>query len=551
MATGDYIQKPRQMDPLPLPEGGDTPQQAEQMGMEKMQMAQRQPPGSGYAKPIGQASYIANNILQGWMAGRHIKQTKLLDKAKGEVTSAQGIYDQLADVYRNNVAAGKDKNSEDMKKLSSDITAAWTNYVNTADKFTAPEDEKTGKKKEKGKLAKMFGMDVDPEMFRKGSVNLLRQSGPPVLREEESVQSKAARAQLDATNLEIQQRKDQIKQDSEWKELSMIDPSKRTEDQQKRLDAIERVKFPKSVEQATRDDLIKKVTSGQKLADNDREMAEQLGILRHNQPTMLQHKDADGTDWVIAVDEKGNEVGRKSLGKGYVPPDQATLSQRIMQQQHDAMVADYKKAFGGPGVDPAKLEQDAQRFALYASSGFKSWGGSPAEAEQAQFMVSDAIKTVRGELSKDQKAILDNFVVAPTDDPNGLYYWRTSMVQPQGESGMWWWKKPTYYGGIGQGELKGYEREMIDRLRMALQKKHKNLTPEQVKQLIPESMFKGQDGKPADRSMSTSPGSERSMAPLPGEKFVSKDTIKALAEKNNVPYDVAEKQFMDRGYSVK
>lgn len=511
MPTGQNINF--KMDPLPLPD--DTPvKNEEQRQTQNVQQASQVPRGAGFAPKSGQIAYYAHNILQGWMAGRHIQAEKKLNKAKEDVTQSQSIYNTLADVWTKNLQAGKTADDPEMQKLSKDIGAAWTNYVNTADKYTSPPDDGKNKKKSLGArigggAKKALMTNTDPELYRSASINILRQSGPPVLKESASTQDKAA-------NAEAQDRMDMLKNKKEWQALAAKDPSTLSKDEQARLDGLERTLFPKTTEQTIKDSLLKKAMAGTQLSQNEREMAENMGILKPGVTNTLQWKDQTGNDYLIALDKDGKEVGRRKLGKGYVPPDQAELSNRMFQNQINALVSEYKRSFPiKPGTDSQQVDQDAHRFALMSVTGFKSFGKNPMEAERNQFIVDKALKAVIGE-DKEKKAAYGNFVVSPQDDPNGLFFYRTNLVDPvQAEKEHWFWSNTPaqYSGGLTKDELPGAEREFRVRLRTALKKQNPKLSDDEINQLMPPPIYI--DGGPGAKAAGKD---DKNMSPTPEEK---------------------------------
>lgn len=506
MATGQNISY--KLDPLPLPD--DTPVKVEEERQhERMREAQQVPRGAGYAGRTGSIAYLANNILQGWMAGRHAKAEKKLNQAREDVRQSRSIYDTLADVYQRSIESGKAKDDPEMQKLSKDIMSAWTNYVNTADKYTKPAEEAQGKKRSLGAkigggIKKGLMTNTDPELYRSASVNILRQSGPPVLKEQPSAQARLANAQADDAIKTV-------KDKNRWGELVAIDPKQRTPQQEQELEGLERRMFPKTTEQAVREDILKNVMAGKSLTPEQRQLAEGFGFLKPDVVNTLTWKDRDGSDYLIAIGPNGNEVGRRKLGKGYIPPDQAAVAERIFNQQIDSMVREYKRAYGGdPRIDPKKLDEDAHRFALMTVAGFKGFGGNPLEAQRAQFILDKAIKSVVGE-DKTKRAVYGNFIVSPQDDPNGLFFYRTNVVDPQNpEVKRWWWfdTPAQYYGGVSKEQLPGYEREFRVRLRTALKKQNPKMSDEEINSLMPPPVF-----------VEGGPGSKRlGMEPTPGEK---------------------------------
>lgn len=502
------------MDALPLPDDSSVKQEEDRQG-QKVQQAAQLRPGAGFMPKTGQIAYIANNLLQGWMAGRHIQAEKKLNKAKEDVNQSRGIYDSLAGVYSQNLESGKSKDDPEMQALSKNITSAWTNYVNTADKYTGPADDGKGKKKGLGARVaggakKALMTNTDPEMYRSASVNLLRQTGPPVLQQEPSAQSKF-------TNDAAQAQSEELKDRKRWSELAKTDPAKLTPDQKAEIDGLERRLYHQSTSESVKDDLLKKVMAGTKLDDNQRQVAENMGILKPNVTNTLQWKDKEGNDYLIAIDKDGQEVGRRKLGKGWVPNDQSGASQRMFDAQINGLVGEYKKANRKPGMDENQLDQDAHRFALMAVTGFKGFGQNPMQAERNQFTLDKALKAVIGE-DKDKKAMYGNFVVAPADDPNGLYFYRSNIVDPQNpEVKRWYWfNTPAQYsGGLSQEELPGAEKEFRNRLRTAIKKQNPKMSDEEINSLMPPPIYvEGGPGAKAAKGEAKDPTSMK-MDPTP------------------------------------
>src|SRR5882762_3218634 len=117
MRTGDYVQQPPVQQPklveVPGPNAtGDDPQQAMTAGMAKMQDAQKLPQGAGYSPGAGKAAYFANNLLTGWMAGRHMAEAKKLKDATTEVSSLYGLYQNADASFSRLVDAGTKEKAE-------------------------------------------------------------------------------------------------------------------------------------------------------------------------------------------------------------------------------------------------------------------------------------------------------------------------------------------------------------------------------------------------------------------------------------------------------
>jgi len=309
MPTGSNLDL--KMEPLPIPDEAPV-QQAQEQGKRDLAQKNQLPPGAGFASKGSQYAHFADSILTGWMAARHTKEVKQSEKAKGDVTSSRSIYESLAEAYRKNIAAGQDKESPEMKKASENITAAWTNYVNTADKYSTPDDQKDGKKKGvKGKVSKMFGLDIDPELFRKGSVDMLRKSGPPVLGESMSTQDQAARLGMDEAKKESGRRDAEQKVKDDWKSLVAIDPSKRTPEQQKELEGLERKMLgPESKEQQVKEqfytDMQQAAKDGKPLDASKKKLYQDMGLMSKENPSISTIVDKNG--------HVGCESGRKVGG---------------------------------------------------------------------------------------------------------------------------------------------------------------------------------------------------------------------------------------------
>lgn len=527
MPTGANIRY--QMDPLPVPDTTSVNNEEDRQ-FQKMQAAQQVPRGAGFASAPARMAFVANNVLTGWLAGRHIKQERELNKAKQEVVSSKSIYDTLAQTYSENIESGKSKDDPEMKKLAGNISAAWNNYLNTADKYSSPEDEGKGKKKSAGAriaggVKKAFMGNVDPEMFRKGSINILRKSGAPVLSTDQSPESKEAQLRLKTEESALQEQQRELKDKNRWRDLAMKDPKVLSAEEKTELDGLERSMFPKSYEQQVRDDLMKKVVEGgQSLKPEERQVAEQMGILKPKVTSSVTWKDSKGHDWIVAIGPDGQEVSRRDMGKGYSPPDQASIADRIMKNQINTMVREYKNGYGSQYTDQAKLDADAHKFAIASVAGYKSMGATPVDAEKNQMILDKAIKTVMGEDPK-KKGLYGNFVVSPADDPMGTYIYRTNLVDPQGTAGMWWWKKNTYYGGATEAELPGMEKEFRARLWTALRKQNAKMTDKEIDGLMPPPMYVGKQGGSAQYQMEPPPSSPssgkkvRMKYPATGEEY--------------------------------
>lgn len=517
MPTGSNIDI--KMEPLPIPDEAPV-QQAQEQGKQDLARKNQLPPGAGYATKGAQFAHVADSILTGWMAGRHTKQVKALEKAKGDVTSSKSIYDSLAQTYRQNVAAGKDPNDPEMKKAAENITAAWNNYVNTADKYTTPEDEKGGKKKGgvKEHVGKMFGMDIDPELFRKGSVNILRQSGPPVLREGMSMQDQAAKLGMDEAKKEAQRREAEQKTKDDWKSLVAIDPKQRTPEQEKQLQALERQMLgPETKEQQVKEqfftDIAEAAKAGKPMDESKKKLYQDMGLMSKDNPSINMVTDSRGHVQMIATSPDGKTVVASEVkdknGKPLqerLPPDQAEIAERLHKWQFNQLTREYETA-NSDVTDKQELHRQATKFALSAMTGYKLLGATPADAEKNQFTLSKAIKATISELPKKDQEVFQNFAVVPANDVDGIYAYRSNVANPKEPAVQrWYWfnKDAKYYGGIGKDELNARETDFRTRLLTTLRKQNPKMTDEQVRALMPPPIYR-------DMPQQQQP----SMAPLP------------------------------------
>ena len=175
--------QPAQLDPLPIPQL-DQPGQQQAQNPVVPPAAQPQA-GMGWVKPAGAAAYVASNFLTGWMAGRQQAQQKKLENARMDIQGAKTAYDVTAQAYQGLVDQGLDPNNpEDKKKLDASkmaVSAAWTNYLDRAQKYSMPDEG--GKPKKKGGKEKVHDafMGQDPQMYVDSSLKILRSGGAPAL----------------------------------------------------------------------------------------------------------------------------------------------------------------------------------------------------------------------------------------------------------------------------------------------------------------------------------------------------------------------------------
>lgn len=145
------------------------------------------PPYAGWVPKSGAGAFVADQILTGWMAGRHMAQERKLSQAKQNVVGARDIYSQAAESYKNLVDQGLDPNKpEDAQRIDQakkNVVYAWNHYLDIAGAYSKP-DEKAGKQPKGSKVKKglhdMF-MGQDPQFFVDSSLQALRSQGPPVL----------------------------------------------------------------------------------------------------------------------------------------------------------------------------------------------------------------------------------------------------------------------------------------------------------------------------------------------------------------------------------
>ena len=175
--------QPAQLDPLPIPQL-DQPGQQQAQNPLCTPAAQPQA-GMGWVKPAGAAAYVASQLLTGWMAGRQQAQQKKLENARMDIQGAKTAYDVTAQAYQDHIDQGLDPNNpEDKKKLDASkmaVSAAWTNYLDRAQKYSVPDEG--GKPKKKGGKEKVHDafMGQDPQMYVDSSLKILRSGGAPAL----------------------------------------------------------------------------------------------------------------------------------------------------------------------------------------------------------------------------------------------------------------------------------------------------------------------------------------------------------------------------------
>lgn len=108
---------------------------------------------TGFEGKVGAVAGLANDFVQGWMAGKALKQQRAFQQGVATVQGSNTLWKQAAANWQNYLASNPDKNSVEYQHQAAAVNTAWQNYVQTMSHYSFPDayDENGKPRKTKSK----------------------------------------------------------------------------------------------------------------------------------------------------------------------------------------------------------------------------------------------------------------------------------------------------------------------------------------------------------------------------------------------------------------
>ncbi len=511
--------------------------------------AQALPPQAGFVSKAGAASYVASNILNGWLKGREHAQQQALAKAQNQVQGANYTYSVVAQHYNDLLKQGKKDTDPDVQKAKQAAVEAWNNNLNVMQRYSGADSyqkPKGAKAKTQNWLGQHFGRaGITPELLPKASLALLRSQPPPGLGltaedQQSMTQQQLATAQLgrervatEADQLKLDQTKAQQAQDKQVEDIVRIPEDQRTLKQKDDLSAWQRVQHINDPqEKQLADAILTKIKNGQPLNDTERNFAYSQRLI--SAPQQVVHTDAKGNDQILMISPDGKVLSTANLGHHY-EPDQVGPAIRLANAQQQATYQLYNQA--APRIEGETADARQQRiWGMVAADYTRNPNNvstfltdNPQQKEQDLDRVNKALRTVWAQAGgpgadtatrQASREALSNFVLPGTsDDPSnaGLFVFRDQVADPTGKKGYWFGSKESQYAGgiVGQQKLATEQAALANQVRAVLLSQNKNLTPTDLDRLVPP-WLSGRGQQSLSPTPGSSTGGPQSMQPTPG-----------------------------------
>jgi hypothetical protein len=270
----------------------------------------------------------------------------------------------------------------------------------------------------------------------------------------------------------------------------------------------------KTKEDLFKDQVLDKVTGGKPLDEYERNRAEGMGLIKpaitSTQVRTVVGPGGKPTTQLVAIGPDGKMVGTPQTlpGSEYVPPNQAQLAGRVINNEVSAYARLIKKAH------PEMSDQDAYAMALGQQSKNPALNWS-LKNDQQDVMNRALLKMIQSHTKShidpetkqpvrtyddEANALMSHFVTSSDD---GRYMWNASLGDQSDPSwwGKLWGDKPTY-GGYTQEQLGTYDKQARAELRAILKEQNKSLPDSMIDQMMPAADFGqkqagGKSGAPA------------------------------------------------------
>jgi hypothetical protein len=504
-----------------MPSGVQTPQ-IEQPVYQPAQMAvppqpqgqpsQVLPAQAGYVSKAGAGAFVANNILQGYLKGREVKQQRELAKAQNQLQGADYAYQTLAQNYNDMLRSGKQENDPEVQKAKQAASSAWQAKLQIMGQYATPADDKSHKKgakqKVEGAFANIFGKSgVTPQMIPQAALQVLQNSPPPGLGltpqdQEAMAQTKTAQAQAELAQASIPVAKAQAetaqmqlqdqKQQQRYDDI-LLKPSTAwtPEDKQFADQFKKREELKKPEDQQYADAVFQSINTGKPLDPVQRQFAYAHGIL--TAPQVIQYDDGL-KHFVARMDPDGNIISKQQVGRVY-HEDEVSNAVRMTEAMHKIRVRDMMQG----GMD----EATANRAALLEESKNPVLVDAMlrnAGSTMQQLAMNDKIlRSLQAEAGKTggtpqekQKRLAEwsNFYVPSAEnDDTGYFALRDPKPLKDGK----------YAGGLDATALKKEQDAFYRRYRAKAQELYPKLTSDEIDALVKQKVGGGDAGTIKDQ----------------------------------------------------
>jgi hypothetical protein len=519
-----------QMTPLPTPEAQSSV--PVQTYADTAQQNQPQAPPVYYGGKAGTSAFYADKILTGWLAGTKIAQEKKAKAMSDEVNSAKTGYEMLGQALRSAMESG---DPERISKATAAVNEAKHDFVTKARKYAMPDeqiDPKTGKPKKPGVGAKIksgLGMDNPHLPILNSTLDLIDKADP----KEIWGPSKQEQQQNKLLDMQTKQMEDQQRDHDRWTKISQGDPSKMTPEDKRFQENYEYEHFGKTREQQMKDDLLGKISENKPLSDQERQLAENFGLIKpkvvNTVTRTVPDKKGNPQTQLVSIGPDGQVVGTQTLpGNDYVPPNQAQMAGQVINAQMSAMMKWGAKAHPEWDQKTPEGQKALTQWALSTVAG----GSAGASADwytknQQMDVMNRALGAVLQKHTKDYKdpntgapttqrddlasAVFGN-IVSTTDD--GRYAYMPSLNPPKPGETHWFGKDdPETWSGMTREQLNDAERRFQAELRAELKKQNPKLADADIDKMVPQMLTSqkgGQQMQPPPQQ-----GGPQAMAPPP------------------------------------
>lgn len=516
MATGNLSQD---LSMTPLPQPKVQPMEAPISDPRLDPSTQAQVPPVSYGSKAGGVAHIADSVLRGWLAGASIKKQREHQAMTDEVSGAKTGLDFIGQSYRSAVEGG---DPAKIKQAEGALSEAWNDYLNKAEKYALPDMQmgKDGKPKKPGigqRLKEGFSGGPAPnDGLAHSTLAILRKSDPRQM----YGPSKAEQQQAESSDIDLQVKKSQFRQE-QAKDAAM----KRYEDYGTKTDAqlkpeekkdrefIEQFYFGRTKDQQITDSLLTTIMAGGELSQQQRQIAEAKGLVKPNVVSTMVNQGVDEKgrpiSQLVAVGPDGKMVGTpQTIGRSYMPPDQAQLAGKMIDSQVSALIKVAKRAH--PEWDQNTLYQFALSSVAPGSGGVGDWFLKNQQVDVTNRAIN-AVLQKHSSKRKDGNNEVQTYdqigqfaktaLVSPGDD--GRYYYQSQLgIKPETHS-HWFSPDETTYAGMSQEAAGQEERQFLAELRAELKKQNPKISDTDLDKLVPPPLIRSGKG---GQGMSAPPG---------------------------------------------
>lgn len=557
--------KPVPLDQLPIP-GAAAPQQFKPSEMDQQPVPTQQPYGAGGMSAGGKIADVGANFLQGWLKGKQNAEAKKLAMAQQNVEGSHYAF-QIAQQNANQIATDPNATPQQKQQAETARQAAWTGYLDVADKYTQPEKgagkskggAKGGSNPIKDHLKGAFGAE-DPHIFAQASMALLRKTGPPAL-QQPSAQDKLAQVELqdvqtshDATTAVEKAHQNLIKAQGSGNPQEIASAQKAFDNS---VDTLRNVSGkPQTADERRKDMLSQASIDAVQGKPVSAELHAQMQAAGYEPqpilPNTFQRVAPDGTAWADVVSADGS-VKHISLGKERIPPDQRAEANAIFKDN----LKNYGELIRKANPDMTDAEVSGKLAEAMGAGAFKMKGGSAAAGMspiQSATEVSKAINQVMAQLpAGDQekaKAVMMQQPGVGGGGKGGGWMFRDELQDTNSYKNGWGILGNTY-GGMSKDDAAAYQTQLRGQVRTMLRTNLKlskpKMTDSQLDRAMDEMMGEQSGVTSAGTASTGSPA--QGMDPTPGSDGPKNGEITVVAPDGTVGYAPNEAWLKDHpGY---